>query len=126
MAAEDVYMLPGGGAENGESPEECCIREAEEETGLIVRPLRRFLTIKEYYGDYRYISDYYECEVTGDGTAHLTEAEVRAGLEAVWLPLAKALEIFSHYNDSTGAYEEKRGIYQREYAALSEYMKLNS
>ncbi len=121
---EDTYMLPGGGAENGESPEECCIREAEEETGLIVRPLRLFLTLNEFYEDFRYISYFFECEVTGESTAHLTEAEMRAGLAPEWMPLEKAVGIFSHHRDYTDTCEEKRGLYLREYTALTEYMKL--
>ena len=28
-----VYLIPGGGAEDNESAEECCVREIEEETG---------------------------------------------------------------------------------------------
>ncbi|MBQ4310613.1 MAG: NUDIX domain-containing protein [Oscillospiraceae bacterium] len=80
MKSEDTYMIPGGGAENGESPEECCIREAEEETGLIVKPTRLFLTVNEFYEEYRYISCYFICEIAGISTSHLTEAEMRAGL----------------------------------------------
>ncbi|MBQ4225381.1 MAG: NUDIX domain-containing protein [Oscillospiraceae bacterium] len=124
MKSEDTYMIPGGGAENGESPEECCIREAEEETGLIVKPTRLFLTVNEFYEEYRYISCYFICEIAGISTSHLTEAEMRAGLVPEWVPLAKAVQIFSHHNDLAGTYEEKRGLYQREYTALTEYMKL--
>ena len=32
------WLIPGGGLEEGETPETCCIREAEEETGFIVTP----------------------------------------------------------------------------------------
>ena len=42
------WLVPGGGMEEGETPEECCVRETEEETGLIVRPQRQFLTLYEY------------------------------------------------------------------------------
>ena len=47
------WLIPGGGLEEDETPEECCIRETEEETGFIVKPLRQFLTMKEYYGPTR-------------------------------------------------------------------------
>ena len=43
------WLIPGGGLEEGETPETCVIREVEEETGLLVRPLRQFLTLHEYY-----------------------------------------------------------------------------
>jgi len=119
----DIWMIPGGGLEEGESPEECCVRETEEETGLIVRPLRHFLTLNEYYEEYRYISYYFVCEVIGQGRPHLTEAENRRGLTPVWLPLSEAIELFSHHQDYADIWEEKRGIYLREFMALSEYKK---
>ena len=39
------WLLPGGGMEEGETPEECVIREVLEETGLIVRPTMHFLML---------------------------------------------------------------------------------
>lgn len=33
---DDYYVVPGGGVEPGETPEEAAIREAKEETGLTV------------------------------------------------------------------------------------------
>ena len=38
------WLVPGGGEEEGETPEECCVREVEEETGLIVKPLQQLRT----------------------------------------------------------------------------------
>ena len=118
----DVCMLPGGGLEEGETPEACCVREVEEETGCVVRPVRHFLTLNEYYEEYRYISYYFVCEVIGQGKRHLTEEEVRRGLTPVWLPLREAEAIFSRHQDYADIFEEKRGIYLREFMALSEYL----
>ena len=119
----DVWMIPGGGQEEDETPEACCVREVEEETGYLVRPVRHFLTMNEYYEEYRYITHYYACEVTGRGHRHLTEAEIRRGLTPVWLPLEEAVTLFSRHQDYAAAFEEKRGIYLREYTAICEYLE---
>ncbi len=116
------WLVPGGGMEEGETPETCCIRETEEETGLIVRPLRQFLTLYEYYEEYRYISHYFICEVTGTGQMRLTDAEKRRGLEPQWLPLQDAVGIFARHQEYAPVSEEKRGSYLREYTALKEYL----
>ena len=118
------WLVPGGGLEEGETPEECCVREVEEETGFIVRPLRRFLTLYEYYEEYRYISDYFICEVAGVGRMRLTKAEKRRGTGPQWLPLQEAVAIFSRHQSWAGVSEEKRGAYLREYTALLEYLKI--
>ena len=117
------WLVPGGGMEAGETPEMCCVRETEEETGLIVRPLRQFLTLYEYYEEYRYISHYFVCEVTGSGQMCLTDAEKQRGLEPQWLPLQEAVDLFSRHQSYAAVSEEKRGSYLREYTALQEYMK---
>ena len=109
--------------EEGETPEECCVRETEEETGLVVRPLRQFLTLYEYYEEYRYISHYFVCEPAGSGRMRLTDAEKRRGLEPQWLPLEEAVELFSRHESYAAVSEEKRGAYQREYTALREYLE---
>ena len=119
----DVWMIPGGGQEKEETPEACCIREVEEETGCIVRPVRHFLTLNEYYEEYRYITDYFSCELAGQGKLHLTEAEMRRGLTPVWLPLREASALFSRHQDYADISEEKRGIYLREFTALREYLE---
>ena len=117
------YLVPGGGVEECETPEKCCVREVEEETGLIVQPVQQFLILNEYYEEYCYISHYFICEVTGTGTMHLTDAEIQRGLEPQWIPLNEAVELFSRHQSFAATSEEKRGSYLREYTALQEYMK---
>ncbi|MGD6803660.1 NUDIX hydrolase [Rossellomorea aquimaris] len=42
----DIWSVPSGGIEAGESPEECCIRELKEETGCEVEIIRE-LKVKQ-------------------------------------------------------------------------------
>ena len=116
------YLIPGGGQEAGETPEACCVREVEEETGLIVRPISCFLILNEYYEDMRYVSAYFACEPVGRGQMRLTPAEIRRGARPEWLGLDEAVEIFSRHRDYADTSEEKRGSYLREYTALTEYL----
>ncbi len=118
------WLVPGGGLEEGETPETCCIREVEEETGFIVKPLQQFLTLNEYYEEYRYTSHYFICEITGTGQMRLTDAEKRRGLEPRWLPLEDATAMFARHQEYAQVSEEQRGSYLREYTALQEYLAL--
>ena len=119
----DWYLIPGGGLEAGETPEQCCQREVEEETGYIVRTGECFLAMNEYYEEYRYVSYYFVCEVVETGSMRLTEQEKKRGLRPLWLPVREAYALFSHHQDYAETSEEKRGSYLREYTALTEYLK---
>ncbi len=120
------WLLPGGGIEQGESPADCVIREVEEETGLIVRLTEQFLTMHEYYEEYRYTGYFFVCEVTGKGQMRLTDVEKQRGVQPEWIPLQDAIELFSKHESYADISEEKRGSYQREYIALKDYMNHES
>ncbi|WP_456271374.1 NUDIX hydrolase [Bacillus sp. AK031] len=45
-AGTNIWSVPTGGIEQGETPEECCVREVKEETGYTVSIVRR-LYVKE-------------------------------------------------------------------------------
>ena len=119
----DIWMLPGGGKEVGETYRNCVIREVCEETGYLFVPSKCVLEIDEYYENVRYISKYFIGTITGKTDTHLTEAEIKGGLESRWILIEEALGIFSKHSDITD-FEEKRGLYQREYLALQEILKL--
>lgn len=112
------YLIPGGGVEGVETPEECCARELLEETGYIVTPGEHFLTLKEYYGDWCYISHYFRCQITGQDKTSLTELEESRGLVPEWVDFEEACAIFAAH-ERYADWEEKRGSYQREDRALT-------
>ncbi len=114
----DVYMSPGGGVEPGETLEECCIRELNEETGYTVNPLKQFVTVNEYCFETMYVSNYFICEITGKAGQKLTENEIEHGATPVWLDFDEALEIFSHYPEKR---EDISSLYLREYTVLTKY-----
>ena len=120
---DDLWMIPGGGLEAGEDEGTCCVRELAEETGRVVLPSDCALELDEYYEDCKYVSRYFFGAVVGRCRPRLTEAEKRMGLEPRWLPVEEALQIFSRHADYAATDEERRGIYQREYTALSALWK---
>ncbi len=117
----DQWFIPGGGLEGEETTEVCCARELAEETGFVVNPLYQFATINEYYEEWKYISNYFICEITGEAQRLLTKRESEVGLEPRWIPLQEAVTIFSRHQDY--AHDGmKRGAYLREYKALLAFM----
>lgn len=119
-----VYLIPGGGNENGETDEECCIRELREETGCEVKPLEKILVIYEHFREILYVSHYFVCEIIGEGAQTLTESEIEHGVVPEWVELEKALEIFGSYADYAEIDEEVEGQYKREYTAIKHYTAL--
>ena len=117
---KDVYMSPGGGVENGETLEECCIRELKEESGYIVNPIKKFITVNEYSFETLYISNYFICETVGECENHLTPTEIEHGVTPRWVELEKALQIFSTYHEKP---QDQASLYLREYTVLNELIK---
>jgi len=119
----DYYLIPGGGLEAGETPEECCIREICEETGYIVKPSIHFLTIHEYYEEYKFISHYFLCDIIGESEQNLTADEIKRGLIPEWISPDIMLELYSKHGDFAIPNQKKQGAYLREYITLKEYLR---
>ncbi len=116
----DQWMLPGGGLESGEGERNCCAREVAEETGLLVTPSDCQLEIDEYYEDWKWVNRYFFAQVTGTTEMKLTEREQEVGMEPRWLPLEEIISIFSDHDSYADTDEMRRGMYLREYTALTE------
>lgn len=116
-----VYMSPGGGLEEGESLEECCARELMEETGYEVKPLFQFLRINEFSFETEYVSNYFICEVTGEGKQTLTKVEIEHGIVPEWVKIEDALAIFGTYNEKA---PDVRSLYIRELTTINKYLEI--
>lgn len=114
------WMIPGGGLEENESEADCCIREVAEETGILVNASECMLEIDEYYENWKLINKYFICKVKGTAEPRLTERERNVGMEARWLSVDNAKNIFSKHASYTETDEMRRGLYLREYTALCE------
>jgi len=113
----DFWSTPGGGLEPGETLEECLIREIEEETGYI-KPQDYYLILNEYYDEWKYVNNFFTCEITGQGKVNLTETEKARNLVFKWISVDVALEIFSKHESYKDIFKNKQGSYLRDYVAL--------
>ena len=115
-------MLPGGGLENGEDEQACCIREVAEETGFLIQPSECQLQIDEYYEDWKWVNRYFFGTVAGQTEIKLTDREKEVGMEPRWLPVSEIIDIFSEHASYADTDEMRRGMYLREYTALRELL----
>ena len=90
---DTYYLFPGGGAEQGESPEQAAVREAYEELGLKVELIRLVADVRhrnqqQLYYLARIIAGEFG---TGTGEEFSSTADAPTGTyEPVWLPLKEA------------------------------------
>jgi 8-oxo-dGTP diphosphatase len=82
--------FPGGHREPGESLEQCCVREAREETGLEVRIVGRVATAEHVDARRRLEVHFFECACTG---SRELSAAAQAGRGARWIERARLAEL---------------------------------
>ncbi|OOE86823.1 NUDIX hydrolase [Salinivibrio sharmensis] len=113
-ARYDDYSLPGGGMDEGETPEQAMIRELEEETGAQhIRDIRPFGCFEEYRPWYRDGADVmhmfsycFYCQVDRElGTPTFEHYEIHNGMRPVWVSLDHAIA----HNKAVMANSEKAG-----------------
>ncbi len=92
---KNEYKLPGGGIDEGETPEEAFKREALEETGCEIDNIKLLGITKELKskGNFQQISYVYCAKVKKiTNKLHLTEKEKDEGSEFLWLSKEDALK----------------------------------
>lgn len=115
-----VFMTPGGGLEDGETLEECCIRELMEEAGYKVKPANQFLKINEYCPEAMYESNYFICEILEECEQSLTDIEIEHGAVPEWVDIKTALALFGEYEMYR---RDIASLYLREYTTLNKYLE---
>ena len=116
-----LHSLPGGGMEEGESPETALRREILEETGCscdIIEPLG---TIAEnrFHANYTALSYYFVVKCTSEKAyPQLTQAELDTGTELKWCSFDEMLHLIKDCEHTTN---QRKFLQARDIAALEEY-----
>jgi 8-oxo-dGTP pyrophosphatase MutT (NUDIX family) len=113
----DLYMLPGGRIENNETPEVACIRELEEETGLLGKIVKKTVVIKEFFPEASWESHFFIVDVVNDNrnSVKFTEEEVSLQIEEKWFTVDEALNLLDTHDSS---FHMGANIMQREFIAI--------
>ncbi|WP_430905209.1 NUDIX hydrolase [Planococcus halocryophilus] len=96
---EKKWTVPAGGVEEGETVEQCCVREFFEETGLTVRVVETLHTRAGEYEDSKVSFEvvYFKVEVTGGEIIFDKEDEWIA--DVAWKSIAEIRELEMAYPD---------------------------
>lgn len=100
MNGREFYCLPGGGIENGETPEEAAIRELKEESmvdGKIIRKLSVQFKPENRGEVHTYLVEIDENDVPEPGTDPEFSAEEQTITGVAWLSLEQLGEVDKAY-----------------------------
>lgn len=119
----DLYSLPGGGVEEGETIIAALKREIMEETGCSCDSIQELGYVEENraYCDHTKVSHYYVVDTACDSLhPALTEAEVENQTTVAWHSLEEAYHLIA---DPVHANPQRKYLQARDLAALDAYWK---
>jgi 8-oxo-dGTP pyrophosphatase MutT (NUDIX family) len=117
----DLYNLPGGGVEDGESPEDAVRREVREEAGCTCASVTPLGIVYENRGSQNFVQQswYFAVEAGEDNLPmELTEKERANGTEIQWHTLETAIRLISGQNVTM---DSRKFVRARDLAALEAY-----
>jgi 8-oxo-dGTP diphosphatase len=115
VRAVDGNFLPGGGIEDGESPEEAIVREALEECGLVVRVGVCVSRVVQFVVTAEGDSVEKRCAFFDARIERANRAAMLPGHETLWLGPASAARILKHDSQMWAVLEwmKRRGALRR-------------
>jgi len=91
----EEWAVPSGGIEEGESPEECCIREVKEETGYDVKIIEQLKMKEIIFNGIEAKINYFRVEKIGDSSGIKDPDQIVA--EADWKSISEMKTIKHAY-----------------------------
>lgn len=119
----ELYNLPGGGVEAGESPEETVRREVREEAGCTCAAITPLGIVFENRGSQNFVQQswYFAVEAEEDNLPlQLTEKEKANGTEIRWHTLEEAIRLISRQDVTM---DSRKFVRARDLAALEAYRR---
>lgn len=110
LAEVDLYKLPGGGIEEGESAEQAFLREIMEETGCEAEIIEHLGYIEEHKSrnDYMQYSFCFLANVKLKlDQVYLTEKEKKLGMQVEWMNKEKSMDIMNRLVQESTDYGER-------------------
>lgn len=104
----NFYNIPGGGMDEGETPEQCLKREILEETGYDCEILAYLGYVLENRGqtDYSTRSNFFAAKITGKFKGiDLTERERELNTHILWVSVSKLKELL--FSENKNGYREE-------------------